>query len=382
MTKKAFIIVLLILISLTSVSCRQEAPQEVTRVDGFRVILYEPEVEFPDSISFDIEVEGEAEISEIALHYQIDKLSPIPVTSIAFPSFETALEVKANWKWDMRKTGGLPPGARLRYWWSIEDVEGNGAETDVTNLSFDDRRHSWKSLASNRIDLSWYEGSNSFGQELLAAAEESLDRLATDIGAQPGENARIYVYSSAQDLREALIYPQEWTGGVAYAEYGTMAIGISTRDLDWGKRTIAHELAHLVIHQAIFSGYGMQLPTWLDEGLAMYAEGELSIEMRRTLEDAIYQGKLFSVKSLSSSFPAQFEAAYLAYAQSYSLVEFLLEEHGGKPKMLELLNAFKEGSGYVEALDQVYALDIEQLDNLWRQHVGSSSGYIALSCIG
>lgn len=381
MSKKVFIIILLLLVSLIAAPCGP-SPEKVTNLDGFKVILYEPEVEFPDSISFDIEVEGEADICEIALHYQIDKLTPIPVTSIAFPSFETAPEIKASWKWDMRKTGGLPPGARLRYWWSIEDVEGNSAETDVANLSFHDRRHSWQSLAGDKMDLFWYRGGDSFGQELLTAAEEALDRLATDVGAQLGENASIYIYASAQDLREALVYPQEWTGGVAYTEYGTIAIGISTDGLHWGKRTIAHELAHLVIHQVIYSGHGIQLPTWLDEGLAMYAEGELSAEMRRTLEDAIHQEKLFSVKSLSGSFPALPEEAYLAYAQSYSLVEFLLEEQGGKAMILELLNAFKEGSDYVEALNQVYALTIEQLDDLWRQHVSSASEYTTLSRTG
>ena len=92
MSKKVFIIILLLLVSLIAAPCGP-SPEKVTNLDGFKVILYEPEVEFPDSISFDIEVEGEVDIFEIALHYQIDKLTPIPVTSIAFPSFETAPEI-------------------------------------------------------------------------------------------------------------------------------------------------------------------------------------------------------------------------------------------------------------------------------------------------
>ena len=38
--------------------------------------------------------------------------------------------------------------------------------------------------------------------------------------------------------------------------------------------------------------------------------------------------------------------------------------------MHDLLQAFKQGSGYVEALDEVYGLDVEQLNDLWREYVG------------
>ena len=169
---------------------------------------------------------------------------------------------------------------------------------------------------------------------------------------------------------------------MAYTEYGTIAIGISNEILDWGKGAIAHELAHLVVHQAIYSGYGTQLPTWLDEGLAMHAQGKLASDMQHVLDMAIEQNLLFSVKSLSGSFPVQTEAAYLAYAQSYSLIQFLLEEEqGGRARMMELLNAFKQGSGYVEALQQVYGLGVDQLDELWRQEVRSPSDYVYLSFV-
>lgn len=382
MSKKLAILVLLLLISLVSVPCRSATPAETIQIDGFKVVLSEPDIEFPDSITFDIEAEGEADISEIVLHYQVDRLSVVPVTSLAFPHFETGTKVKTSWKWDMRKTGALPPGTELRYWWSIEDAEGNHAETDVASFSFDDHHHSWQSLISNNISLFWYQGGNSFGEELLTAAEESLDRIAEDTGAQLEEQTRLYVYAGSSDLRDALVYPQDWTGGVAYTEYGTIAIGISNEILDWGKGAIAHELAHLVVHQAIYSGYGTQLPTWLDEGLAMHAQGKLASDMQHVLDIAIEQNLLFSVKSLSGSFPVQTEAAYLAYAQSYSLIHFLLEEEqGGRARMMELLNAFKQGSGYVEALQQVYGLGVDQLDELWRQEVRSPSDYVYLSFV-
>ena len=370
MNKRAIttIAILLVLVSLVLTACRQASPEAIN-LNGFNVILSKPNVEFPDSITFDIDVAAKADISRITFQYQVQKLSVFPVTSVAFPPFTSTSRVKTSWKWDMTQTGGLPPGTDLTYWWAIEDAEGNTAQTPVSTLSFDDQRHSWQSSSENEITLLWYQGNDSFVQQLMTAAKGALDRLAEDTGARPEDKVSIYIYASTQDLQDAMLYPNEWTGGVAYSEYHTIAIGISPDNLDWGKGAMAHELAHLVVHQVTFSGYGIELPTWLDEGLAMYAEGSLVSDMASVLKSAITQNKLISAKSLCSPFPAEADAAILAYAESYSLVKYLLEQHGGQAKMLELLNAFKQGSGYNEALDRVYGLDIDKLNDLWSTYI-------------
>jgi len=370
--KRILVLITLLLISLVCAPCRP-APREVISLNGFEVTLSEPKVEFPSSITFDIEVESDAIISEVTLQYQVDKLSPIPVTSVAFPEFEPASKVKTSWTWDMSKTGGLPPGTELRYWWVIEDAEGDKVkipEDTIYTLEFSDNRHSWSSLRDDKVRLWWYQGDASFAAELMDATQDALRRLAADTGAELEQEANIYIYAP-QDLQGAMIYPQEWTGGVAFTEYSTIAIGISPDPdyLSWGKGAIAHELTHLVIHQLTASGYGVTLPTWLDEGLAVYGEGALSYEMRYILVEALRNDELFTVQTLCSPFSADPEEAYLSYAQSYSLVEYLLKEQGGGEKMLQLLNAFKEGSGYEEALNKVYDLDIGRLDNLWREYI-------------
>jgi hypothetical protein len=41
--------------------------------------------------------------------------------------------------------------------------------------------------------------------------------------------------------------------------------------------------------------------------------------------------------------------------------------------MVQLLNVFHQGSGYDEALKQVYGFDQDGLDALWRQSIGIST---------
>ncbi len=345
---------------------------ETMDVGGFTVTLGSPAVDFPDSILFRMEAESDAEITDVSLQYRMDRMGIFPVTSVVFPDFAPGQKATAAWTWDMEQTGGLPPGADLSYWWTIEDASGREADTPVRTLSFDDGRHDWQELHSASFTLYWYEGEDGFARQLVDAGEEALELLADDIGARPERTIEVYIYGSTGDLQGSLIYPDEWTGGVAFTEYSIVALGISTGDLDWGKGAMAHEMAHLVVHQVTMNGYGVTLPTWLDEGLAMYAEGPLGSSFASVLDSAVLQNRLDSVQSLSSSFPAGSDAAYLAYAESYSLVDYLLDRHGGQERMLAFLAALRGGSGHDEALQAVYGLSPASLDAQWKSYLSAA----------
>ena len=201
----------------------------------------------------------------------------------------------------------------------------------------------------------------------MLAAQQALVRLVEDTGAYLKKPVRLYIYADARDLQGAMIFPQEWTGGVAFTRYGVIVIGISPNNLSWGKRAITHELTHLVIHQMTFNPY-TGLPAWLSEGLAMYAEGKLEAGLNAYLERAIAADILISVRSLSSPFSAPAEDSYQSYAESYSLVQFLIIIYG-QDKMVGLLYTFSEGSSYDGALEKVYGFDMDGLDILWREKV-------------
>ena len=100
----------------------------------------------------------------------------------------------------------------------------------------------------------------------------------------------------------------------------------------------------------------------------MYAEGELEATYISYLAQGIAENSLISVRSLASPFSAFAGQTYLAYAQSYSLVEFLIDSYG-QDKMYELLSTFKQGSNYDGALMKAYGFDMDGLDSLWRDWV-------------
>ena len=327
-------------------------------------------IDFPYSLAFNLEAESPANIADARLHYQVDRMNYAQVVSEGWAEFTPATRVEASWVWDMRKAS-LPPGAQVTYWWTIKNADGDEFETLPAIVRFDDSHHQWQSLTSGNITLFWYEGDDSFAWELMNACQEGLARLTQEFGAYPERAITIYVYASSWELQGAMIFPQEWTGGVAFTEFGIVAMGISPDSIDWGKEALVHELTHLVVHQLVFSPYG-SLPMWLDEGLAMYNQGDLPPELAYRLEKAISEDKLLSVRSLCSPFSADPEKAYLSYAESYSLVEYLLDNYNGD-KMLDLLTLFKQGNTYDEALTEAYGFDIDGLDARWRESLVDST---------
>ena len=324
-------------------------------------------VKFPLELDFSLEARSDAAISDVRLRYSVDQESFADVTSEASVTFTPGTTVSAEWTMDMRRIGGFPPGTTIDYWWVVTDSSGARIETQPESVVFDDNRYDWRTSTEGLVTIYWYEGGTSFSDQVMSSAQDALVKLSAHTGADMKRPVKIYVYASTQDLLGALIFPYEWTGAVTYAQYGTIAIGISQSNLNWGERAIAHELSHMVIHQVTGNPYN-ELPRWLDEGLAVYNEGLLDVSFGTALQKAVNSDSLISARSLNSPFSAESDLAALSYAESFSLVDYLISKYG-QDKMLELLTTFSRGSTYDNALLAVYGFNVDDLNDLWQSYV-------------
>jgi hypothetical protein len=357
MIKKIFVSIF-ILCLLLSISLPVAAQTDL------RVTSSESETMFPLAINFRVSVQSSVPVTEIRLRYTIQELGFADVIAESLLSFTPSTSVNSEWSWDLRYIGGLPPGTTINYWWICKDASGAVIETAPKGLNFDDTRFQWKKIQKDLITLYWYEGSDSFAQEIMTASQDAVARLGTETGAVLKEPIRLYIYSGPADLQGSMIFPQEWTGGVAFTRYGCIAIGISTLNLAWGKRAITHEITHLVTHQMTLNPYN-DIPTWLEEGLAMYNEGPMQQTFTSALTIAINSNSLLSVQTLASPFSALTDISYLSYAESYSIVDYLIRTYG-KDKMFQLLETFRQGSTYNGALQKVYGIDTKSLNTAWK----------------
>src|SRR4030042_1238697 len=193
--------------------------------DGISLLDSSAQIFFPSGLTFNIEAESQNDIVKLRLHYEVDRMTYAPITNEAWPVFTPSPKVKAQWVWDMRKVPvPLPPGVTVTYWWTIEDAAGDILTTPSRKVRFDDLRYDWKKLTSGQITLFWYKGNQAFADQLIADCQQALDRLAQDTGVRLEQQVSIYIYASSEDLRGAMVYTQEWTGGRAYVEYGIITI--------------------------------------------------------------------------------------------------------------------------------------------------------------
>ena len=335
----------------------------------------QPVIQFPNTITFQAKITASANITSIVLEYGTEQLTCGDVIAKAFPEFTPGKSIDAQWTWDMRQSGSLPPGATIWWRWRYTDESGNETVSDQKTITWLDSEHNWKTIKKDKLNLHWYSGNQEFAQELLNAAQSGLDFNHTKSGLTAEAPIDIYIFADTNDMKDAILYEPSWTGGQAFADNDIVILGISQSDLDWGKDAIVHELTHVLVGHLTFSCLGA-VPTWLNEGLAVFSEGELDPSSQTQLDEAIRNDTLFTVRSLSAGFSEVSDKAYLSYSQSFSIVKFLIETYG-QDKMTALLTALRDGATVDDALSQTYGFNIEGLEAEWRQAIGAPVGTVS-----
>ena len=165
------------------------------------------------------------------------------------------------------------------------------------------------------------------------------------------------------------IHSSEWAGGLAYTEYNSSIIAIGDGELTWASSVIPHEVAHLVTESVIFNCKGVWLPTWLGEGLSMYAEGPIDQMYIDLVTSALEKSDLPPLRTLDSGFSSISSEASLSYGQSGMVVTYMIDKYGAQ-NMADLLEAVKSGQVTNKALQGVYGKDTDAIEAEWRISLG------------
>jgi len=344
-------------------------PAQVRASAPLVVLSNQAKIDFPNTLTFSAQLSAGAEIQSVVLEYGTTQLTCGEVVAKAFPQFDPGTKINVEWTWDMRQSGSLPPGATIWWRWRTTDANGQENVTERQEITWLDSVHKWQTLSEGDLRLHWYEGNKAFAQEVLGAAKGGLALNAESAGLKPDGVIDLYIYADYDDLGDAILYEPSWTGGQAFPDFNIVIIGISPDNLEWGKDATVHELTHVLVGHLTFSCLG-DVPTWLNEGLAVYSEGGLDATSQSQLDDAIRQDTLLTVRSISGGFSEVADKANLSYSQSYSIVKFLIETYG-QPKMTELLTTLRDGTTIDAALVKVYGFDVEGLEDAWRAGIGA-----------
>lgn len=363
MQMRKLICILTVMLALLPFHPASAAPQ--TEISGGQVVF-----SFPETVTFSAKLSADQAITSVVLEYGNEQQTCGEVLAKAYPVFTPAKKIDVEWTWDMRQSGSLPPGSSLWWRWRFVDESGREYLSETQTATWLDDVHDWQVLSAGDLNLHWYEGSRADAQSLLDAGLQSLKWNQEQAGLVTDSPIHIYVYASYDDLRDAILFEPSWMGGSAYAEHNIVLAGLSGGDVEYDRNVIIHEITHVLIGHFTFSCLN-DMPSWLEEGLAVYSEGKLDEDSQQQLDDAVAGNELLSVRSLSSGFSEEYSKATLSYSQSYSIVKFLIETHGQKG-MTRLLEILRDGSAIDPALQQVYGFDLDGLEDAWRESIGAA----------
>lgn len=204
---------------------------------------------------------------------------------------------------------------------------------------------------------------------VAANALRILDTAYAQVGAElkfhPQRKLNVVLYTPEQ--YKTVTAAPHWTGALYD---GKIRVPIPNKALDQQEldqltHSLRHEFVHAIVHQV----GGADIPSWFNEGVAMYFEGDAQQRRaqfadfaRLALDDADRFGAI-SIMQLPEQFTdiADETAARRAYTLSRTFVLWLgLEQRPYRFK--EVLELAKSGKTLDEAIAQVYGQPLDQLE--------------------
>lgn len=243
------------------------------------------------------------------------------------------------------------------------------------NLSFPEERSTWLELKGGHFII-YFEKDEVMAKDILDKAELYYKEIADDLSYARHskfwlweDRVKIYIFPDRISYLSSTRQP-EWSGG--FADYNNKQIITYRSDKEFLDSFLPHEIAHLILRDYI--GFNPEIPLWVDEGVAQWAEAQKRKETEKRLKHIIEEKKLIPLhKFTKMDIRAQRNPnlVELYYMQSASLVGFLIEKYG-LDTFIELCRNLRDGKSLKDALRLSTSSKIKDLDELekeWIKHV-------------
>ncbi len=269
-----------------------------------------------------------------------------------------------RWRLELDRNAPIPPGETVHWRWKVTGTDGSVYESRQRAFTWADDRFDWRTYAKDGLAVHWYGQYPEFGEHLVGYLEPQLE-LIEALGTLPSP-VNVFMYENAEDAGSGVLLKRDFAN--PYREFNSV-VSVTPKDIEGDElAALIHELAHFVVQDKAFNCFG-GLPFWLEEGLAMLAEGGLSDDLRIAFAEARLIEQFVPLRSFDVPLSTDERDASIRFAQSYDLVEFLTSEFGWE-SISRLLELFKYGIRVDDALKAVFGTGIEETELLWRKSRG------------
>lgn len=335
------------------------------------IVLKSVQIEnrFPEGVMFQVAAEttASAKIQEVRLEMRVKGSDR---GAYAYLEFTPATAVEGSY---LLRTGGAqykPPGTLIEYYFIITDSEKRTLETPKETYLYLDNRFEWSMVAEGLVEVYYYGPTRTRAELIMSAGAETIQGMGGLLGVQPAQPVRIITYNNPEHMASALPFQGEaiqrelLTQGQAWYEYGILLVLGGDARADG---VASHEMTHMLVAEATRYAY-VDIPVWLNEGLAEYGNINPGVSYDRLLAEAISTNRLLPLRHMLRM-PGTSRDIILFYGQARAMVKYMVDTYG-EGKVKELFAAFNKGLRIDEALKATYGFDQDGLDNAWRSTLG------------
>ncbi|MDD5223101.1 MAG: peptidase MA family metallohydrolase [bacterium] len=224
-------------------------------------------------------------------------------------------------------------------------------------------------IETRHFEFSYSAEDQKLAGELAGKIESIRDEIVATIGYDSPEKIEILLAGPERIAAETSTLKNwipPWVSAVAIPE--KRMVILKTRGQRAGlpfepEKILTHELVHMVLGPA--TGHH-PIPTWLNEGLAMFLAREWKFQHTFILFKASLGGVLPRLSGLDLDFSGTEDEVRLAYGLSFSFISFLLESYG-KDRVREWIGRIGNGQAWEEAFSEAFPKNFYQAENEWRK---------------
>lgn len=205
----------------------------------------------------------------------------------------------------------------------------------------------WRTISDNGVTVR-FRGNMELAIQVLERAGTFLEDTSRFLGLPWLGEYSIVIARSRDEfiaLQPTARPAPEWAGALTYPSLRMVLIMSPGAMQSGGDRywaLVQHEMAHLLLGDAE-SRNDTTLPRWLQEGIATYVSGEMSLSRLLQLGWAQATGSTPDFKDLEFSFPSQPSRAGAAYARCYLFIKYLTLRFGEDAVARLLQETFSKG---------------------------------------
>ena len=369
LTRKVRLFRLLAVVVLATVMGSTATAVSAQSVETVRVVDYSVESQFPEGMTFKLDVESDIRIDDVRVTFEIgdrgtSQYAYLDLDQTSHPLVNGELFHRTN-----SRDRYIPPGTMIKYWFEITDENGDTHFTEPESWRFDDARFEWEEVTLGTVTILYHGPVRTRAERLAEAAVESLELMGRVTGSETETPIIMTLYNNNAEMIGAVVARSLATSreliteGQAFDSESVVLVLAGRSDIG----TATHEMTHILVARAANSSGNV--PLWLNEGLAEYGNLDQTVSYERFLEWAAGTDRLILLKNLRS-FPGDPNLTLVAYGQGRSVVKFMIEEYG-EAKMAQLLATLGGGVNISNALEAVYGFDLTGLENLWRASIGA-----------